>query len=87
LPAAYGERRSAVGLTCDAGAAGHRRFRVCEGTLAEKVGSFFARIGETPEIEEFVLTDFLAQGDRVVVLVAGWQIYEDAARELAAHAA
>ena len=81
----------------------------------EEVGSFFARIAETLEIEEFAPTEFLAQADRVVVLgslhgrvkdtgrsyenewamvwtlrdgkVAGWQIYEDTARELAAHAA
>jgi len=81
----------------------------------EEVGSFFARIAETLEIEEFAPTEFLGQADRVVVLgslhgrvkdtgrsydnewamvwtlrdgkVAGWQIYEDTARELAAHAA
>jgi hypothetical protein len=81
----------------------------------EEVGSYFARIAETMEIEEFAPTEFLAQADRVVVLgslrarvkdtgrsydnewvmvwtlrdgkVAGYQIYEDTARELAAHAA
>ncbi len=81
----------------------------------EEVGSYFARIAETMEIEEFAPTEFLAQADRVVVLgslrarvkdtgrsydnewvmvwtlrdgkVAGYQIYEDTARELAAHGA
>jgi len=79
----------------------------------EGVGRFFARTDETLEIDEFAPTEFLAQGDRVVVLgslharvketgrsydnewamvwtlrdgeVAGWQIYEDTAREFAAH--
>ena len=81
----------------------------------QEVGSYFARIAETMEIEEFAPTEFLAQADRVVVLgslrarvkdtgrsydnewvmvwtlrdgkVAGYQIYEDTARELAAHGA
>ena len=80
----------------------------------QEVGSFFGRLAETLDIEEFAPTEFLAQADRVVVLgsirarvkntgrtydnewamtwtlrdgkVAGWQIYEDTARELAAHA-
>jgi ketosteroid isomerase-like protein len=34
----------------------------------EGVGRFFARTDETLEIDEFVPTEFLAQGDRVVVL-------------------
>jgi ketosteroid isomerase-like protein len=81
----------------------------------EEVGQFFGRIAETVEIEEFAPTEFVAQGDRVVVLgslrgrvkatgrsydnewahvwtlrdgkVAGMQIYEDTARELAGHTA
>jgi hypothetical protein len=81
----------------------------------EEVGHFFARVAETVELEEFTPTEFVAQGDRVVVLgslrgqaretgrsydnewamvwtlrdgkVAGMQIYEDTARELAAHSA
>lgn len=81
----------------------------------EGVGQFFARTDETLDIDKFEPTEFLAQGDRVVVLgslharvkatgrefdnewvmawtvregrVANWQIYEDTARELAAHTA
>jgi uncharacterized protein len=34
----------------------------------EEVGSFFARLAETLEIEEFTPTEFLAEADRVVVL-------------------
>jgi uncharacterized protein len=79
-----------------------------------EVGSFFGRLTETLDIEDFAPAEFLAQADRVVVLgsirarvkdtnraydnewamawtlrdgkVAGWQIDEDTARELAAHA-
>ena len=78
-------------------------------------GRLFASLDATLEIDQFAPTDFIAQGDRVVVLgslharvketgrsyenewamvwtlrdgkVAGWQIYEDTARELAAHGA
>ena len=79
------------------------------------VGQFFGRVADTVEIEEFAPTEFVAQGDRVIVLgslrgrvkatdrsydnewahvwtlrddkVAGMQIYEDTARELAGHTA
>jgi uncharacterized protein len=75
---------------------------------------FFSKIGESLAIETLQLTEFIAQGDRVIVLgsiratvkqtglvydnewamswtlrdgrITKWQIYEDTARELAAHA-
>ena len=76
----------------------------------EDVLRFFSRIGESLAIETFQPTEFIVQGDRVIVLgsirakvkqtglvydnewtlrdgrVTKWQIYEDTARELAAHA-
>ena len=82
----------------------------------EDVLRFFSRIGESLAIESFQPTEFIVQGDRVIVLgsirakvkqtglvlvydnewamswtlrdirVTKWQIYEDTARELAAHA-
>ncbi len=36
----------------------------------EEVGSFFGRLAETLDLEEFAPTEFLAQADRVVVLGA-----------------
>ena len=80
----------------------------------EDVLRFFSRIAESLAIETFQPTEFIVQGDRVIVLgsirakakqtglvydnewamswtlrdgrVTKWQIYEDTARELAAHA-
>ena len=85
------------------------RYRGREGVL-----QFFSRIGESLAIETFQPTEFIAQGDRVIVLgsirakviqtglvydnewamswtlhegrISKWQVYEDTARELAAHA-
>jgi ketosteroid isomerase-like protein len=75
---------------------------------------FFTRLGESVVVEAFQPTEFIAKGDRVIVLgslrgkvkqtglvydnewamswtlrdgrVTKWQIFEDTARELAAHA-
>jgi hypothetical protein len=43
---------------------------------------FFSRVGESLAIETFEPKEFIAKGDRVTY----WQVYEDRARELAAHA-
>jgi uncharacterized protein len=78
------------------------------------VEQFFARVADTLEIQTFEPAEFIAQGNRVVVIgklharvkqtgrsydnewamawtirdgrIAAWQVYEDTARELAAHA-
>jgi ketosteroid isomerase-like protein len=80
----------------------------------DDVGRFFSKVGESLDIEAFQQTEFIAKGDRVIVLgsirakvkrtglvydsefamswtlrdgrVTKWQVYEDTARELAAHA-
>jgi uncharacterized protein len=49
---------------------------------AEEVGRFFARTGETLQIDEFAPTEFLAQADRVVVLGSLRAQVRDAARLL-----
>ena len=46
----------------------------------EEVGSFFGSVAETLD-NEWAMAWSLRDGK-----VAGWQIYEDTARELAAHA-
>ena len=79
-----------------------------------RVVRFFSRVGESLAIEAFQPTEFIVQGDRVIVLgslrakvkqtglvydnewamswtlrdgrITKWQVYEDTARELAAHA-
>jgi ketosteroid isomerase-like protein len=80
----------------------------------DDVQRFFSKIGESLAIESFQPAEFIAKGDRVIVIgsirakvkqtglvydnewamswtlrdgsVTKWQIYEDTARELAAHA-
>jgi hypothetical protein len=80
----------------------------------DDVGRFFSKVGESLDIEAFQQTEFIAKGDRVIVLgsirakvkqtglvydsefamswtlrdgrITKWQVYEDTARELAAHA-
>jgi hypothetical protein len=80
----------------------------------DDVGRFFSKVGESLDIEAFQQTEFIAKGDRVIVLgsirakvkrtglvydsefamswtlrdgrVTKWQVYEDTAREFAAHA-